>query len=112
MGPARGGVPAQNSEFDLPGDPLTTNDHTGEHEADNASCSDVPDVDEECVDSMIEPGKTLGGFGPQNNCQTFVASVLNSCTVADSPRQDHLQECLTQCSMSRFNFGFCHLICR
>lgn len=112
MGPARGGVPAQNSEFDLPGDPTTTNDHTGQSGASNSTCEDVPDVDEECVDDFIKPGRSLGGFGPTNNCQTFAASVLNACTLRDSPRQDSLQSCLAQCARSSIPFNLCHLLCR
>ena len=40
----------------------------------------VPDVDEECVNELIHPGRNLGVFSPTNNCQSFVHRVLNKCS--------------------------------
>lgn len=83
MGPAAGanagGVPAQDGDSGFFGDPVQVNDHTGESTADNAHCDHVENVDEDCVNKMLEIGTDLGGFWPTNNCQTFVMDVLIQC---------------------------------
>jgi RHS repeat-associated protein len=57
-----------------PGDPgriLDDSDETG-------TCQEIPDVDEDCVNSYAELGKYWGSY-PFDDCGTFVADVLNSC---------------------------------
>ena len=111
MGPAAGGVPARNSNYDLPGDPVTTNDHSGESKASDAVCQQLDDVDEQCVNDWIRPGRDLGGFRPDNNCQTFASTVINACRKADSPQQEKMQKCLTQCSSLFGNSNLCNWAC-
>jgi hypothetical protein len=115
MGPAGGGVPAVNSQYDLPGDPTETTDHGGEGDKPGAQCNDVPFVDESCVDGKIKPGQGTGPFWPDNNCQTFAASVLSSCRIA-SPDNPNLQPDIAKCKSCidalGGNSGLCQIACR
>ena len=81
MGNARGGVPAQNGQYDLPWITQTkTADHTGQSNASNAHEIPLPyPVNEACVNSYITPGQSTGSFTPTNNCQTFTHAVLEAC---------------------------------
>jgi len=79
MGPAGGGVPAQNGNSDLPFTPVEVTDHTDQSIKENASCDKVENVDEMCVNKKIKIGTPLGRFGPTNNCQTFAMSVIIEC---------------------------------
>ncbi len=80
MGPAGGGVPAQNGNSDWPGAPVAATDHTGQSTADNASCDHVEKVDEDCVNKLLTIGRQLGRWSPTNQCQSFVMDVLIQCT--------------------------------
>jgi RHS repeat-associated protein len=111
MGPADGGVPARNSQYDKPGALVQTNDHRGQADAEDSICEEVPDVDEDCVNNWIAPGRELGEFGPTNNCQTFASTVINSCRTASSPNQSRMQPCLIQCHNTFGNSNLCNLIC-
>lgn len=83
MGPAAGnnagGIPAQNGNSDLPYSPVQVVDHTNQSLAENARCDHVENIDEACVNSLLEIGRSLGRFGPTNNCQTFTTEVIRSC---------------------------------
>ena len=80
MGAAGGGVPAQNGNSDLPGVPVEVVDHTGQSTEENSHCDHVENVDESCVNKKITIGRSLGHFGPTNNCQTFVMEVVIECS--------------------------------
>jgi hypothetical protein len=55
-------------------------DHTGQSEQPNATCWPVPNVDEGCVDKLIQPGTDIGTYFPgANDCQTNVREVLDYC---------------------------------
>jgi len=80
MGPLGGEVPARDGNYDLPYDPVTTNDHTGQYQGDDSTCQIVPDADESCVDKMIKPGQDLGDFVPfVNDCRKFASQVIYEC---------------------------------
>jgi RHS repeat-associated protein len=115
MGPMDGSVPAQNSNYDLPGDPTQTTNHGGEGNKPGSTCNVVPSQDEVCVDRMIQPGQPTGPFWPNNNCQTFAASVLNACRVAD-PNNPNTQPDIPKCRACISTFGgdsgLCQIACR
>lgn len=55
-------------------------DHTGQSEQPDAKCWPVPNVDEGCVDKLIQPGTDIGTYFPgANDCQTNVREVLDHC---------------------------------
>lgn len=81
MGPTGGGVPGQDEPPDAPGVPVETVDHTGQSNQPGSYSIPLPyDVDEDCVNNMIKPGRDLGRFLPAiNDCHTFVQQVLTHC---------------------------------
>jgi RHS repeat-associated protein len=79
MGGMRGGVPGQNGNSDRPYDPTQTVDHSGQSKASNASCEKQRNVDEQCVNDLIQPGQSTGGWNPYNQCQSFAFSAINRC---------------------------------
>ncbi|WP_420347619.1 RHS repeat-associated core domain-containing protein [Pelagibius sp.] len=79
MGGMRGGVPAQDGNFDKPYDPTQTVDHSGQAAADNASCEPMQNVSEECVNELIRPGRPTGAWHPYNQCRNFTAHVIGQC---------------------------------
>ncbi|GLQ93473.1 hypothetical protein GCM10007901_24240 [Dyella acidisoli] len=81
MGPMGGGVPGQDEPPDSPGTPVGTIDHTGQSDQSGSYSIPLPyDVDEDCVNDMIKPGRDLGRFLPAiNDCHTFVQQVLQHC---------------------------------
>jgi RHS repeat-associated protein len=79
MGGMRGGVPGQNGNSDRPYDPTQTVDHSGQSKASNASCEKQRNVDEQCVNDLIRPGQSTGGWNPYNQCQSFAYSTVNRC---------------------------------
>jgi hypothetical protein len=82
MGPANGQVPAQEGRSDYFGTPVATVEHTGQSNASNARQIPIPfPVDEQCVNSFIKPGQSLGRFSPSNQCQAFSEEILNRCRI-------------------------------
>lgn len=81
MGPAFGGVPAQNGRSnDRPGDPVETTDQSGESRQPNARKVPLPwAVNEACINWCIKPGRPLGTWGLTNQCNTFVDDCLTRC---------------------------------
>jgi RHS repeat-associated protein len=77
MGGTRGNEPG-NESGDRPGDPVQVTDHTGRNKQDNASCEKVDNVDEKKVNEQLELGRPLGRWGPTNQCQSFVRTVLGN----------------------------------
>ncbi len=73
-------VPGQGCS-DVPFIPTSTKDHSGQSDQMNASCSLVPDVDEDCVNARIAPGRPLGPRLPWNQCQSFASRVLFLCRI-------------------------------
>jgi uncharacterized protein RhaS with RHS repeats len=73
MGPAGGGAEAGTSPV---GDQTEITDHTGRSSESGSTCEDVPDVDENKVNELLEIGKSTGPWGPTNNCKSFVDDVL------------------------------------
>ncbi|NJO16764.1 MAG: RHS repeat-associated core domain-containing protein [Thioploca sp.] len=72
-------VPGQNCA-DVPYSPTQTKDHSGQSLKINVSCELVPNVDEECVNQLIIPGRPTGNWTLINQCQTFASSVINQCS--------------------------------
>jgi len=72
-------VPGQNCS-DIPYSPTETKNHSGQSEEINASCKLVPNIDEECVNDLIMPGRSTGAWTLTNQCQTFVKDVINECS--------------------------------
>ena len=81
MGPAGGGVPGQGEPPDAPFTNVGTIDHTGQSNQPGAYSIPLPDdMDESCVNEMINPGRDLGKFIPGvNDCHTFVQQVISHC---------------------------------
>jgi hypothetical protein len=81
MGPMGGGVPGQGEPPDAPGTPVGTIDHTGQSSQPGSYSIPLPDdLDEDCVNNMIKPGRDLGSFLPGlNDCHTFVQQVIAHC---------------------------------
>ncbi len=73
MGPAVGGP--------LPpypvGIPTQITDHSGE--STRSECTEIPEVDETCVDRELRLGRSLGRWGPTNNCNSFVDRTVFNC---------------------------------
>jgi RHS repeat-associated protein len=81
LGNANVGVPGQNAPPDLPLTKTVIVNHQGESTAPGATCSEVPDEDEDCVNKELQIGKSEGRFIPGiNDCRTFANSVLNACS--------------------------------
>lgn len=80
MGPAGGGVPGHrngpNGSFL---GPTTWNDHTGEADGVGATCEDLPDVDEDCVDAMAIGTPTRRWAPLDNDCHTVTQAVIDKC---------------------------------
>ena len=72
-------VPGQGCS-DRPLDRTYAKDHSGQSTKPNASCTPVPDVDEQCVNKAISLGQYLGRWTPVNQCQSFVQSVIERCS--------------------------------
>ena len=78
-------VPGQGCS-DRPLDRTYTKNHSGQSTQGGASCTPVPDVDEQCVNKAIALGQYLGRWTPANQCQSFVQSVIDSCTTSGANR--------------------------
>jgi len=86
MGPAGGGVPGvalpgqENAQPDSPYVTETSvNDHTGQSTAPGSSCEKVDDVDEACVNRLLQIGRRTGRWSLVNQCQSFTNDVLTAC---------------------------------
>jgi hypothetical protein len=80
LGGVDGKVPGDGDSA-LPFSMTRINDHTGESLGPEARCVYVVGVDEACVDDKLAIGQLAGRWTPMNNCQTFVAEILEYCTV-------------------------------
>jgi hypothetical protein len=79
-------VPGQNAPADLPFIPVAVVDHTGESQAPNASCVEIPNEDEDCVGRELRVGKPEGRFVPGvNDCISFAGRTLNKCDLSPHP---------------------------
>lgn len=63
-----------------PGLRTQTIGHTGQGNATGSVCVTVPDVDEQCVNNAIAPGRATGRWMPWNQCQSFVRDTLYNCS--------------------------------
>ena len=73
---------AGNNASGLPYSTVVVSDHS----CDTAtSCTDVTDVDEDCVNKQLTIGRYLGRFSPTNNCQTFVLQAISQCKKYKGP---------------------------
>jgi RHS repeat-associated protein len=55
-------------------------DHKGQSRQPNATCWSVPNVDEKCVDALVQPGTDAGRWIPGfNDCRTNPTEVLDYC---------------------------------
>jgi hypothetical protein len=79
MGPATGGVP-QGKQFPF-GQKTTLNDHGGQSLQSDASCKEVPGVDEVCVNEMLKYGAATGRWLPPfNDCHDVAKQIIDACT--------------------------------
>jgi RHS repeat-associated protein len=84
MGRANGEVPGQG-QCDCPGIPTAVVDHSTESGTD-ITCTEVEDVDEECVNRLIQPGRPTGPWIPvANDCWRFVDNVISKCRSKEPP---------------------------
>ncbi len=83
MGAVDEGVPGER--IDLPFVTQTSvNDHSGQGDRPGSTCTQVPNVDEACVNRELELGKRTGRWTPLNQCQSYVSDVLEKCAVKDA----------------------------
>jgi RHS repeat-associated protein len=82
MGGPAAQIPGQGAP-DMPFTKVHTKDHSGQSKASNAQQVKLPyEVDEQCVNERIRPGRELGRFVPgMNDCQSFVGGVLDQCRI-------------------------------
>ena len=90
MGKMEGAIPGQDSQYrDYDSLTLTTKtiDHTGQSRQQNAHQVPIPfQVDEQCVNRLIKPGRPIGPFLPPfNQCQGFSYDVLKQCALNPIP---------------------------
>ena len=84
LGPAGGGIPGEVAPACNNSCPYiaqtSVNDHTGQSELPSATCETVENVDEACVNRLLEVGQAQGrwAFG-LNDCWTFAVRVINEC---------------------------------
>jgi RHS repeat-associated protein len=74
MGPANGGP--------LPACPSGTQTAITDQSARAVSpgdCTDMPDVDEDCVNKALQIGTPTGRWTPNNNCKSFDFNILDKC---------------------------------
>jgi len=64
---------------DAPYTSTHTIDHTGQSNKPGASCEEMNNVDESCVDNLIKPGRPTGTWSPVNQCQSWTYSTINQC---------------------------------
>ncbi|KAB7627951.1 RHS repeat-associated core domain-containing protein [Alkalilimnicola sp. S0819] len=93
MGGMGEGVPGDEGNSDWPYAPTQTKDHSGQSEKDGATCEPAPNVDEQCVNDLIEPGQPTGLWSPINQCQSFAQQVLDSCFIGPQPAADSTGIC-------------------
>jgi len=75
MGPAK-----PPSGGGLPSCPCGTGTAVTDHSKETgATCYDIPDADENCVNNELTVGKPTGKWGPNNNCNTFAGEVVKKC---------------------------------
>lgn len=83
LGQADGGVPGEGDYETANNLPFFTKteitDHAGRGAKSGAVCRTVTNVSSACVQAQMSIGSPRGGFGPGNNCQTTVNSVLKRC---------------------------------
>jgi RHS repeat-associated protein len=91
LGQAGGNVPGEG-QYDLYNNlPFYTEtevvDHTGRGDQPGATCTDVANVNEYCVNDALDVGKKKGTFKPAtgNDCQSFAKQVVNECTMRPIP---------------------------
>jgi len=75
MGGTRGNVPG-NESGDMPGDPVQVVGHPNRSKESGASCSKIDGVDEKKVNDALKIGRSLGRWGPTNQCQSFARQTL------------------------------------
>ncbi|HCE67303.1 MAG TPA: hypothetical protein DER40_07225 [Geobacter sp.] len=79
MGPAGNGP--------LPSNPIGTSTAITNHAGQSAcstchggtTCTEIPDVDEACVNQELTIGRSTGQWGPTNNCNTVADDILKKC---------------------------------
>ena len=78
MGPVNGDCGnAGNGSGDMPGDPVQVCDHS-KRDKTNATCEKVLNVDESKVNEQLKIGRSLGRWGPTNQCQSFTRGVIEN----------------------------------
>ncbi len=54
-------------------------DHTDQHKEPNSSCETMNNVDEECVNQLLQIGQPLGTWNGFNQCQSFAWHIIVVC---------------------------------
>ncbi|MCB1057927.1 MAG: hypothetical protein KDD11_20695 [Acidobacteria bacterium] len=84
MGRANGEVPSQG-QSDCPGIPTAVVDHSLQSGPD-VKCMEVQGLDQECVNKLIQPGRSTGPWVPAaNDCWRFEDDVVSSCSTRKPP---------------------------
>ena len=65
---------------DVPYTQTQTIDHTGQWAKPGSTCTLQEGVDADCVNERIAPGTPTGRWSLSNQCQSFAADVLASCS--------------------------------
>lgn len=91
LGQAGGGVPGEGDYEIANNSPFVTQtevtDHSGRGNRSGATCRPVSNVSVGCVNKMLDVGQRRGGWGPMNQCQTFVGQVLRTCSLPSPAAQ-------------------------
>jgi hypothetical protein len=89
-GPAGGGVPGQGGSNYPYTTKMTMNDHSGQGNQSGASCTPVPYVDVNKVNTQLEIGKPLGRFHAFNNCNTVTDAIIRDASPPEPRPTDPL----------------------
>jgi RHS repeat-associated protein len=74
-------------------------DHSGRHEDEGAVCEVIPDVDEPCVDTLLDPGNPFGWWVPfWNDCKDYAEFIIGSCPAPEPPKPEPTPACDALCS--------------
>jgi RHS repeat-associated protein len=84
MGPAGSGA--------LPACPMFTQTAVTDHSAEAISpgdCTNIPNVNEDCVNNGLKIGTPTGRWTPTNQCNSFVNDLLYNCSTCKTPNPQY-----------------------
>lgn len=85
LGACGQGVPGQGGSDSPYVTQTCINDHPRESQQPNASCEEVPGVNESLIDRLLDIGKPMGRWTVGNNCVTFVNQTINDASHTRGP---------------------------